>query len=96
MNPNTQAHVANERIVGVAIFWKGQEYRLPKPHNHFDLIWSLYNLPGGRNSYGPQGFYSSYGRFLDRVHAAEVALRSGQIDAIPPHRENKLYSEDLW
>lgn len=41
-----------------------------------------------------QGFLNSDGKFLDRLEAAEEALRCGQISELkwPPN----LYSEDLY
>lgn len=41
-----------------------------------------------------QGFVTSDGNFLNRIEAAEFALRIGQIQKLswPPN----LYSEDLW
>jgi len=40
------------------------------------------------------GFLLSDGTFADRLRAADVAISSGQIEALahPPY----LYSEDLW
>lgn len=41
-----------------------------------------------------QGFLTSTGRFVDRIEAAQIALRSGQIERL--EFGNELYSEDLY
>jgi hypothetical protein len=41
-----------------------------------------------------QGFYTSAGRFVDRVEAVEIAKAAGQITE--PKWPPQLYSEDLW
>jgi hypothetical protein len=41
------------------------------------------------------GFLTSHGRFVDRIEAKEIAIKSGAID---PSKiiGAKLYSDDLW
>ncbi len=39
-----------------------------------------------------QGFVTTHNRFVDRVEAVEIALKSGQIK----ETKKQLFSEDLW
>lgn len=39
-----------------------------------------------------QGFYTSYGRFVNREEAMKIAFNSDQVN----RKLNKLYSEDLY
>lgn len=52
-----------------------------------------------RNS-DDQGFYTSYGRFVDRKEAYKIAFEAGQItkkfDRLPTAQEPELFSEDLY
>ena len=41
-----------------------------------------------------QGFYTSYGRFVDRYEACKIAKESGQIEV--DDEKTVLYSEDLY
>lgn len=40
-----------------------------------------------------QGFYTSYGRFVDREEALLIAKKAGQVQE---HLDKKLFSEDLY
>ena len=40
-----------------------------------------------------QGFYTSYGRFVDRKEALQIAKDAGQVEETD---FNQLYSEDLY
>lgn len=40
-----------------------------------------------------QGFYTSYGRFVDREEALLIAKKAGQV---AEHLDEKLFSEDLY
>lgn len=40
-----------------------------------------------------QGFYTSYGRFVDREDALLIAQKAGQVKE---HLSKKLFSEDLY
>ena len=42
---------------------------------------------------GEQGFLTSTGRFVNRVEAKEIAIKSGVVNET---EFNQLYSEDLW
>ena len=39
-----------------------------------------------------QGFYTSYGRFVDRKEAMNIAKKAGQVET----DNETLYSEDLY
>lgn len=41
------------------------------------------------------GFYTSYGRYVDRKEAAKIALACGQINRLH-YWDNALDSSDLW
>lgn len=41
-----------------------------------------------------QGFYTSHGRFVDRLEACKIAKESGQIEV--DDEKTVLYSEDLY
>lgn len=41
-----------------------------------------------------QGFYTSFGRFVDRHEACKIAKESGQIEV--DNEKTVLYSEDLY
>ena len=43
-----------------------------------------------------QGFYTSKGRFVNRIEAYEIASKAGQIKHLPALEKFKLYSEDLY
>ena len=40
-----------------------------------------------------QGFYTSYGRFVNREEALQIAKDAGQIQETD---DNRLFSEDLY
>lgn len=42
------------------------------------------------------GFYTSYGRFVDRKEAYQVALEAGQVKKGETTHTDSLFSEDLW
>lgn len=58
--------------------------------NHLVIEWNE-NCPKHTTI---QGFITSSGRFVDRKEAAQIALRSGQIERLK--FGNELYSEDLY
>jgi hypothetical protein len=67
------------------------------PHNCFSVVKSLFSdISKFKEKYKEvaQGFVTSDNRFIDRIEAVDVALKSGQIK----ERGNrmKLFSEDLW
>jgi hypothetical protein len=63
----------------------------PPPARHANLLAAI---PGERVPPAGQGFLTSEGTFVDRVRAAIIAQRAGQVTTLiaPPN----LYSEDLW
>jgi hypothetical protein len=84
-----------ETITEAAILHRGQPWSVPKPGRHGDVVRRLQEAnPGDGPFVEEQGFMTSHGRFVGRVLAGEIALASGQIQALnwPPN----LFSEDLW
>jgi len=63
-------------------------------HRHHNIIRQIVEETGITPAGGIQGFYTSEERFVDRIEAASIALKSGQIEKLqwPPN----LYSEDLY
>lgn len=43
-----------------------------------------------------QGFLTTKGRFIDREEAMAVALAQGQVQRGETHRDDELFSEDLY
>ena len=86
-----------EKIVVAAIrdVATGLVFSLPKPKRHHDILHAAAALHRPLKQH-EQGFLTSFGRYVDRVEAANLALTAKQVrDHVlisPPH----LYSEDLW
>ena len=72
----------------------GVVYTLPEPFRHHDVIRLLVRDGERTPVSGEQGFIDSFGNFLNREEAAQVALNNGQVNNLiaPP----SLFSEDLW
>jgi hypothetical protein len=69
------------------------------PHRHHHLIHAGYVVKGNKTVLPQeQGFLTSTGRFVDRLEAMQIALRSRQRFRGPLALGNykKLYSEHLW
>jgi len=88
-------------IVGVAIKAGDVIYQLPEPNRHHHVVGVMAELgatsaitSGIVIAVGIQGFVLDDGTFLDRIEAADYAIKCGQIERLqwPPN----LYSEDLW
>ncbi|MFA6046456.1 MAG: hypothetical protein WC718_15835 [Phycisphaerales bacterium] len=81
-------------IERAAIRWGGRVWSLPRPARHHDVIALIHRATGAMGIDDVQGFVTSTGRFVDRKDGAEIALASGQVEALrwPPN----LFSEDLW
>lgn len=65
-------------------------YFIETGRRHGDILYKHI----GRVSKSPknQGFYTSFGRFVSREEAAEIAYNVGQIE----EKKNRLFSEDLY
>ena len=69
-------------------------------YRHNDIISTVKSLTElrtvklGPDSVGEtvQGFLTSTNRFIDRVEAARIAVRNGQIS----EEKKQLFSEDVW
>lgn len=78
-----------ERIVAAAIQCRcdGKVYTASRHHQVIEKLHYLsYQKP-----YGQQGFVTDRGRFVDRVEAAEIAVKAGQIEKLK--YGNRLFSE---
>lgn len=74
--------------IGEAVF------TLPRPNRHHNVMWLLHILGVGAGQMHDSGFVLSDGTYAGRVEAADIALRSGQIETLIS--SPNLYSEDLW
>ena len=92
--------ITGKPIVGVAVFFDGICWKLPKPNRHHDVIRLIKTINGiGINGPDIQGFYDSEFNFLNRRDAYRRALQTGQLKRDPDPKKYQgqdLYSEDLW
>jgi len=67
---------------------------MPRPARHSDIIKMCVDLGMQKPISGIQGFLTNRGRFVPRGIAAQIAIKSKQIERLshPPF----LYTEDLW
>jgi hypothetical protein len=73
-------------------------------HRHPDIIHNVYLLTGkrtaknGKDATGEyvQGFITNTNRFVNRIEAADIAVKSKQIISGSSFSGRRLYSEDLW
>lgn len=79
-------------ILQAAIFYQGTIYTLAKPARHHTI---LHRFDEVELKYGVQGFLNDDGRFVNRIEAADIAIREGQIDKLK-FQPDTLFSEDLW
>jgi len=83
-------------IKAAAIKWEGRVYSIPAPGRHDNAIALMVKENPDKSRFlgSEQGFVTSEGKFLDRIEAAAIAIKCGQIEKLnwPPD----LYSEDLW
>lgn len=84
-------------IKQAAIRQDGKIYTTSRPGRHSDIIKQMicdgiyYEEPLG---WGEEGFLTEDGAFVDRIKAAEIAIRCGQIQECK--HPSCLYSDDLW
>lgn len=86
-----------EKIVAVAIRHKGMTISIPAPARHGDVLQAMHEAfgePGFVEDPIDQGFLTSAGRYVERIPAVEIAIKTGQIEK--PNWPPSLYSEDLW
>ena len=66
-------------------------------YRHHDIF---YRFEDGEELNGiEQGFYTSEGRYVDRIEAMKIAFECGQVSAelaLTNGKYNKLFSEDLY
>lgn len=96
----TENKMNTEIIVGVAHRYTNGDkeitYSLPKPNRHGDIYKTYHPLHLLDEGYDEtQGFYTSVGRFVDRVEALDIANNANQIIKKHPSYD-QLYSEDVW
>lgn len=65
-------------------------YKCALGRRHNDIL-QRYGKDKVANAEG--GFYTSYGRYVDRKEAAKIVIECGQSD---PQFEDRLFSEDLY
>lgn len=72
----------------------GKVYVLPQPYRHHDIAHRMHDAGVDIAAEDIQGFVLDNGRFVDRIEAARIAMKSGQVEKMisPPN----LYTEDLW
>ena len=86
-----------EKIVSVAIKYKGEIYVQPRPCRHHHVIRAIAEKNGvGVNGSDVQGFLSTTGRFVNRVEGLKIALAASQVLDPANIRAGRLFSEDLW
>jgi len=61
-------------------------------HRHCDVIRKMILEYKLTDTYGIQGFVTNEDKFVDRVEAAKIAFKCGQIS----NKKVQLYSEDLY
>lgn len=66
-------------------------YKIELGRRHCDII---ARFGADELNLSQQGFYTSWGRFLNREDALSLALENGQV--IDHVHETKLFSEDLY
>jgi hypothetical protein len=64
-------------------------------HNCIYQLVALTGLPDCDFGESVEGFLTNKNRFVDRKEAAQIALKTGQIDELE-FSSTKLYSEDLY
>ena len=82
-----------EKIVAVAVHFKGKTYQLEKPYRHHHLYATMPHMDD-EDEADVQGFMTNTGRFVDRVNALRIAKDARQL--INPNPTYELFSEDLW
>ena len=86
-----------QKIVAVAIRYKGMIISTPAPARHGDVLEAMHRAfgdPGFAEDPINQGFLTDTGRYVERIPAVEIAVKAGQIEK--PNWPPNLYSEDLW
>jgi hypothetical protein len=84
-----------ERIHEAAYIKDGVVYSVPRPQRHCHVHWIMNQL--GVMWYNSRsGFTTTWGRYVDRKEAWEIAKREGQVIDGVRHVEGMLFSEDLW
>jgi len=80
----------NPKIIAAAVIDENNNvHSLNPPMRHHNIIHKLFPI-----KIIEQGFLLNDGTFIDRLTAASIAIKSGQINKLnnPP----ELFTEDLW
>ena len=81
----------------------GKAHYISKPARHHHILWwmkgRLHEVAGLTSNdmqyeEHSQGFMTNTGRYVDRVEAAQIALKAGQYTNL--NGSDLLFSEDLW
>lgn len=84
-----------EVIIAAAIKAGDVVVTVERPGRHGNLISAAGRITGDCMQGGEHGFLTSYGRFVDRTEAAQIAVARGQ-GAPRDVCNSRLFSEDLW
>ena len=92
----------SEKLVCAAIKYKRKfhlfyQYVFGKTHGDCIVKFAELNLPSAKRNLKieKQGFWTTKGRFVDRIEAKQIALEAGQISE--KYEREELYSEYiLW
>lgn len=89
---------AREYIVGAAVRYKGDVFKLPRPNRHGDIMRSMRAAGQPREAVNivNQGFLTSTGRFVGREEAYGIAKSAGQLLDEKRPGVKVLFTEDLW
>ena len=93
--PWPEPHDGAERIVAAAIHHDGITHFVKPPARHDSVCHLVFaqGLPPAACRH--QGFLTSYGRFVDRIEGARLAIGANQLIR-KTHPKDMLFSEDGW
>lgn len=83
-----------ETIYAAAVRHKGRVCYMPPPQNWKDIIDLLELQEGQRPTWYQVGFVTNDGRYVDREEAAQIAIKSGQVE--DTELDGVLFTSDLW
>lgn len=84
--------VAKSIKVRDSIFDTDDIYRIRIGRHHAEII----HIFGKEIDQNTDGFYTSYGRYVDRVEAGKIALAAGQCKKLSYWGGEKLDSSDIF
>jgi len=84
-----------ERIETAAIQYLELVFTMPRPNRHHNILHKMTDLGMTKAAHEFQGFFTSFGRYVDRVEGLKIAIEANQIKTKNGNPE-VLYSEDIW